>query len=105
MLQFPKTEVPLQCPGGNPGTRVVLAAGFTTPFGIGHPENIGDCPLSIAGVDEQGNVIGDPVDHLVLQPGENNTWYFPPPGTAKIVAECFTDCSGAAVLRYDLPIA
>ncbi len=79
---------------------ILAASAGTAQYGIGHPENTGDCELFIGALDESGKVLED----IALKPGDSRHWYWPPTGTAKLYAVCSKTCHGTAVLEYDTPI-
>ena len=89
------------CPG-TPTNYRVLTNEFTTPYGVGNPTNVGDCPLRIMCYDKDGVSIkgsGEP-----LNPGQSLDWYWPVEGAAKIGFYCEggKEC-GKAILAYDTP--
>ncbi|MDQ3742636.1 MAG: hypothetical protein M3320_06015 [Actinomycetota bacterium] len=99
-----RSSISLPCPGSLATATVVVHTPEQSQWGLGNPANVGSCPLSITGVDAAGNRI-DPMSTFVLQPGESAQWYYPPAGTARIIAACFENCTGETVLEFDTPIA
>jgi hypothetical protein len=99
-----RTSVTLPCPGSRGNFTVIVPTRGQAQYGIGHPMNTGGCTLWIAGLNENDSWITTQ-DDLRLDPGDSQTWYYPPNGAAKIVAICSDQCSGdVAVLEYDTPI-
>ena len=98
-----RTSVKLTCPGSRENIVVIVATAAQSQYGIGHPENTGDCNLYIGALDADGKPI-DPGKDLELIPGASRHWYYPPSGAVQIVAGCDTRCHGQAVLEYDTPI-
>jgi len=91
-----------------PGSRtnfVRLTNEVTTPAGIGHPTNTGECPLALSGVTASGVIVGRPSEpwHLILQPGESAPWFHGDPRAAAIIVAAFESCHGHAQLTYDTP--
>jgi hypothetical protein len=95
-----RTPIGLACPGTDQNFVVLTADAGVSQYGIGHPENTGDCVLYVVALDQNGVL----VDELVLGPGDSRHWYWPPSNTVQIVAVCGKTCHGAAVLEYDTPI-
>lgn len=96
-----RSSLEAPCPGSRDSAVAVVSGRMKCSFGIGNPENTGDCAISIAGVDANGNLLRP---NLVLQPGGalGHRWV-PPPGAVSIVFACFNDCVGTAVLEFDTP--
>jgi hypothetical protein len=94
------TVVGLTCPG-TASNSVQLTNEFTTPFGIGHPTNTGDCTLFLVALDGNRNVVKE----LQLDPGQSVDWYTPPAGAVAIFAACHEECQGKGELTYDTPNA
>ncbi len=88
---------------GSLSNAVRLTNEFTTPFGIVHLTNTGECALGLNGLDGNGQLIPGIEWHLVLLPGESAPWYRAAPGAVAIVVAAFTDCGGHAQLTYDTP--
>ncbi len=99
-----RSQLVSNCPGSL-SSAIVIAVGDAARFGISNPANTGTCPLSISGLDANGNVIpGDAngAANLVLNPGDSVPWYTPPGGTVQLVFTCFSNCSGGqAILEFD----
>jgi hypothetical protein len=91
---------PLSCPGSK-GNAVQLTNEFTTPAGIGHPRNTGECPIFIEALDGAGNS----VKHVMLEPGQVLAWFSPPIGAASVWVVCSSLCTGLGELNYDTPVA
>ena len=82
-----------------PGSRD-KAVDIPPPEGLGEIENLandGACPLSIGGLDENGQVI---MPNIVLNSGQSRAVFRPPPGTARTVVACFKECMGSGQLSY-----
>lgn len=90
----------LSCPGSR-SNAVQLTNEFTTPAGVGHPTNSGECTLFLDAFDAAGRS----VRQLQLGPGEGREWFAPPPGAVSIWVACHSDCSGRGELSYDTPVA
>ena len=90
----------LSCPGSQ-GNAVRLTNEFTTPAGIGHPTNTGECQIFIDALDGAGNLLLE----LTLDPGESRDWFHPPPGATSIWVVCNSGCSGRGELTYDTPMS
>lgn len=101
-----RSQLVSNCPGSL-SAAIVIAVGDAARFGVGNPENVGSCPLSIGGLDANGNLIPGGADgptNLVLNPGDSVPWYTPPAGTVQLVFTCFSNCSnGQAILEFDTP--
>lgn len=103
-----RSQLTSPCPGSL-ASATVIAVGDQARFGVGNPANVGTCPLSITGLDADGNPIGTPSGssqvNLVLNPGDTVPWYTPPAGTETLVFACFSNCyQGPAILEFDTPI-
>jgi len=102
-----RTQLISNCPGSL-AAAIVIAVGDAAMWGVSNPANIGTCPLSIAGLDTNGNLMagggGNGQANLVLNPGDSVPWYTPPAGTVQLVFTCFSNCSsGQAILEFDTP--
>ena len=91
---------PLSCPG-TPSNAVKLTNEFTTPAGIGHPTNTGDCQIFLDALDAGNNIILE----LALDPGESREWFRPPSGAVGIWVVCNSGCTGRGELTYDTPMS
>lgn len=81
---------------------VVLAIFPATVFGIGNPESVGVCGLSLTAYDQNDHVL----DLLPLFPGESQLRSDSPTGTYRITMRRFSGCTaGPATLEYDTPNA
>ena len=69
----------LACPGSR-ATSLQLTNAFTTPAGIGHPANTGDCRIFLDALDASGNSL----KQLALDPGESSEWFSAPEGAARL---------------------
>jgi hypothetical protein len=103
-----RSQLTSNCPGSL-AAAIVIAVGDAARFGVGNPANIGTCPLSIGGLDANGNLIpgggGNGPSNLVLNPGDSVPWFTPPAGTVQLVFTCFSNCNGGqAILEFDTPI-
>jgi hypothetical protein len=96
-----RTSVNPPCPGTRQNF-LRLSNEFTTPFGIGHPANTGECKLFLHGLDENGELTDA---QLVLAPGDSANWFQASPGSVSIVLSCSSDCGGFGELSFDLPVA
>ena len=92
--------ISVPCPGTRENT-VYLTNELTTPYGVGHPYNSGECQLFVDALDAGWSVL----DELPLEPGEGRDWYYPPDGAVAIVVVCRNDCTGRGELTYDMPNA
>lgn len=99
-----RTRVELACPGTPQNAVTLVSTPWQARFGIGHPANVGDNDLFIAGLDANGKHISGQGSYR-LAPGESGTWYYPPKGAAQIAAACSKHGAGSAVLEYDAPIS
>jgi hypothetical protein len=106
-----RSQLTTICPG-SVETATVIAVGDAARFGVGNPANVGDCPISINGLDANGAVCGFPIGapgtttnaNLVLFPGDTVPWYTPPFNTEQLVFTAFsTWYQGDAVLEFDTP--
>ena len=100
-----RTSVTLTCPGTRDNAVVIVdGPAWKVKAGIGNPANTGACSLWLSGVDSSNKAVDGSQD-LKLNPGDSVNWYWPPSGSAKIVAVCSSDCnvSVTAVLEYDTP--
>ncbi|MEV0375726.1 hypothetical protein AB0I10_39320 [Streptomyces sp. NPDC050636] len=95
-----RTTVSVPCPG-NLENFVRLTNEVTTPFGIGHPANTGDCKLSLGALDRAGQRMFTGV--VDLPPGQSVDWYHAPAGGVVIFVECSVSCEGRGQLTYDTP--
>jgi hypothetical protein len=95
-----RTRAPLECPGTAANFTVIVSTAGQSQYGIGHPQNIGNCSLFLVALNDDGNEIED----LELIPRASRHWYWPPSGTAQIVAVCHKTCHGRAVLEFDTPV-
>jgi hypothetical protein len=92
------TAIQLTCPG-TAANAVRLTNEFTTPAGIGHPTNTGECTLFLVAFDGDDKVVNE----LQLDPGQSVDWYTPPAGAVAIFAACHEECPGTGELRIDTP--
>lgn len=90
----------LTCPGSR-ATSVQLTNAFTTPAGIGHPANTGDCRIFLDALDASRNSL----KQLALDPGESSEWFSSPEGAVSIWVVCHSDCAGRGELTYDTPVS
>ena len=90
----------LSCPGSGDNA-VQLTNEFTSPAGIGHPMNTGECQIFIDALDSEGNSL----KQLVLDPGDSRDWFSPPAGAVSIWVVCYSSCSGRGELTYDTPVS
>lgn len=97
-----RTVVAVPSPG-SVDTAVWLTNQFTTPMGIGHPENTGQTVLTLNGPGGDGQPIGDAPLHL--NPGDAVDWFLPPEGSKTIAVACWTDATVDGELTYDTPIS
>jgi len=97
-----RQSIELPCPGSLANATTIVATDWQSAYGVGNPANTGDCSISIAGVDASGRPISG---NVTLAPGERVATFVPPAGTQRIVAACFEDCNGRAVLEFDAPVA
>ncbi|ARZ69946.1 hypothetical protein M1P56_03670 [Streptomyces sp. HU2014] len=95
-----RTSVRVPCPG-NGANFVRLTNEVTTPGGVGHPANTGDCELYLHGVDRNGFPIHQGL--VSLDPGQAMSWYHAPPGAVAIAAQCSVECDMRGELTYDTP--
>ena len=101
-----RTQVALTCPGTQTNYKVIVHTAWQSRYGLGNPTNVGSCPLFLAPLGSDGEPIDNGRKDVKLDPGGSVPWYYPPDGTAKIVAVCSKACSGgSAVLEYDTPNA
>jgi hypothetical protein len=100
-----RERIELTCPGSRDSLVVLVRTPWQAQYGIGHPENSGDCALVIGALDEDGEPIDPGRRDLLLYPGDRYPWYFPPDGAAQIVAVGVNNCEGLAVLEYDSPVS
>ncbi len=98
-----RTSIPLNCPGSRDNLTVIVPTAGQAQYGVGHPENTGDCNLFLGALDGDGNPI-NPQNDVQLYPGDSIHWYYPPKGAVQIVAVCASDCHGQAVLEFDTPV-
>ena len=91
---------PLSCPGSKTNA-VQLTNEFTTPSGIGHPTNTGNCQIFIDALDAEDNSLMQ----LALNPGDGRDWFSPPDGAVSIKVVCNSGCSGQGELTYDTPMS
>jgi hypothetical protein len=90
----------LSCPGSRDNA-VQLTNEFTSPAGIGHPMNSGECQIFIDALDSEDNSL----KQLALDPGDSRDWFSPPAGTVSIWVVCSSSCSGRGELTYDTPVS
>ena|SRR5215471_8233755 len=110
-MDVQRSQLTTPCPG-SVATATVIAVGDAARFGVGNPANIGNCPISINGLDANGVVCGYPAGtpgnttnaNLVLFPGDTVQWYTPPSNAEKLVFTAFSDWyQGQAILEFDTP--
>ena len=101
-----RSTIELRCPGTKTNGTVIVSTAWQAKYGLGNPKNIGSCVLFIHPLNEDGEIIAENphANHCQLFPGQSLPWYFPPPGTAQLVAFCAKVCDGGrAILEYDTP--
>jgi hypothetical protein len=97
-----RTTIEFPCPGSKFNKVVVVPTAAQAQYGVGHPENTGDCTLFLDALDENGNLLDGST--LQLNPGQSRHWYYPPSGTAQIVVVCHDACHGDGKLEFDAPV-
>lgn len=98
-----RKTINLPCPGSASNFVVIVATAWQSKYGLGNPKNVGNCELFISPLDENGKPIEGGHRNVQLSPGKSMAWYYPPEGTAQIVAVCSKVCHGRAILEIDLP--
>jgi hypothetical protein len=62
-------------------------------------KNLGTCPLFVAGLDSDGEVIDPTAAHFELQPGDGRT-FNPPEGATAVGFACLIGCDGVGRLEH-----
>jgi hypothetical protein len=109
-MDIQRSQLLSSCPGSLTSA-TIIAVSDAARFGISNPANVGSVPLSINGLDANGNVCGfagggsnSTNANLVLFPGDSVQWYTPPSNTETLVFAAFSNCyQGQAVLEFDIP--
>lgn len=96
-----RTTVSVDCPGTGSNYVVLVPTAAQAQYGVGHPENTGECSLYIVGLDADGNAM-DP--HTRIDPGHRRHWYYPPSGAAQVAVMCSSTCHGDGEIEFDTPI-
>jgi hypothetical protein len=92
----------VQLPGpDSPDRAVRLTNEVTTPGGIGHPKNTGQCPIFLYGVDAKGRRL--PTPWLQLDPNQDAPWYRAAPDAVAIVVTALAACGKPAEVEFDTP--
>lgn len=96
-----RSQIPISSPGSL-ASAITIAVAPWCMYGIGNPSNVGDCPLSMGGLDERGRILQP---HIWLNPGESKSWWGPPEGSSRLVVCAYSNHTGTAILEYDTPYA
>ncbi len=98
-----RTTIELNCPGTTNNYIVIVPTAAQAQYGVGNPENTGDCTLFLDALDGDGTRLDGST--LQLDPGQSRHWYYPPSGAAQIVVSCHNTCHGNGELEFDTPIS
>ena len=97
-----KVDVP--CPGGQSNT-VSIAGPAQSKLGFSNLVNTGSCSISIQALDATGKPLAPDANSsnstFILKPGQSIGKWIPPPGTAKVVVACFTNCPGTTSTSFE----
>jgi hypothetical protein len=102
-MDIDRTRIELNCPGTPDNYIVIVPTAAQAQYGVGNPENTGDCTLFLDALDEDGHLVD--WSQLQLDPGQSRHWYYPPSGAAQIVVSCHNTCHGNGELEFDTPIS
>ncbi|MBB3900020.1 hypothetical protein [Roseococcus suduntuyensis] len=102
-----RVTVTAPCPGNRTNYVVIINVAWMCKFGIAHPMNIGSCPIFLHGLDANGNALSRTPNGAAagqeLKPREGKDRFIPPEGSVRIVMSCAKNCTGTAILEYDMP--
>jgi len=96
-----RTQISVASPGSLDSAVTISVAPWCM-YGISNPANVGDCPLSIGGLDENGGVLQP---HIWLTPGDSMSWWAPPTGSESMIVCAYSNHTGTAILEFDTPNA
>jgi hypothetical protein len=107
MLMVDRTTVLAPPPGSYVNYTVIIGTAWRRQYGVRNPANTGNCPLTLVGLDANGNSIssgpGDASSYLDLQPGQSSPIFTPPAGSVQVVLIGDSSCTNQASLEYDTP--